>query len=214
MVPGRSSPLENPLDDNDRLFCFLFHYNFELQGTPWQTLVGLLSKWESAGLLCHFLLGLSELQRCFCSQLSSPEAPRPETPRPPWKVTIASTSPSRCCSFLSQSLWPPPWALVQKASFQGPKYFWSFVFMGPGMGQSSVGHLCFFFFFFPFSWTTSWDCPKFQVVCCLLQIGTCQEHCQWLNNKSICHLPLCRKKTEFKELSPTWMEGPFNHTLH
>ena len=27
---------------------------------------------------------------------------------------------------------------------------------------------------------------------CQLQIGTYQEHCQWLNNKGICHLPLQR----------------------
>ena len=27
---------------------------------------------------------------------------------------------------------------------------------------------------------------------CQLQIGTYQEHCQWLNNKGICHLPLWR----------------------
>ena len=29
------------------------------------------------------------------------------------------------------------------------------------------------------------DCSQYQ-----LQIGTYEEHCQWLNNNGICHLPL------------------------
>ena len=33
---------------------------------------------------------------------------------------------------------------------------------------------------------------KEPVFRCQLQIDTCQEHCQWLNNKDICHLPLWR----------------------
>ena len=44
----------------------------------------------------------------------------------------------------------------------------------------------------------SWNAPQSMVGfmttrgLCQLQIGTYQEHCQWLNNKGICHLHLHR----------------------
>ena len=34
------------------------------------------------------------------------------------------------------------------------------------------------------------EVPQKQFALCQLQIGTYQEHCQRLNNKGICHLPL------------------------
>ena len=36
------------------------------------------------------------------------------------------------------------------------------------------------------------SCPWSQWCHCQLQTGTYQGHCQWLNNKGICHLPLWR----------------------
>ena len=38
---------------------------------------------------------------------------------------------------------------------------------------------------------------RFSLRECQVQIGTCQEHCQLLNNKSICHLPLLRFLVDF-----------------
>ena len=52
----------------------------------------------------------------------------------------------------------------------------------------------------------SWNAPQSMVGFmttrgpCQLQIGTYQEHCQWLNNKSICHLPLWRLKLMLLQL--------------
>ena len=54
-------------------------------------------------------------------------------------------------------------------------------------------------------------------VCCQLQIGTCQEHCQWLNNRGICHLPLQRLNPVLCSYWPSTpakgVQGRVSHSL-